>query len=95
GWCAHTFREKFGEWPDGLSNFPMEITPEVNNYIRHKLIRFAKGHQRVQKVTENAQTTIDLSQERDERREIPAGSEAWRTMQAKHQLQKNINSLSQ
>lgn len=54
----------------------MEITPEVNNYIRHKLIRFAKGHQRVQKVTENAQTTIDLSQERDERREIPAGSEA-------------------
>ncbi|EKD0972514.1 DEAD/DEAH box helicase [Escherichia coli] len=95
GWCAHTFREKFGEWPDGLSNFPMEITPEVNNYIRHKLIRFAKGHQRVQKVTENAQTTIDLSQERDERREIPAGSEAWRIMQAKHQLQKNINSLSQ
>ncbi len=95
GWCAHTFREKFGEWPDGLSNFPMEITPEVNNYIRHKLIRFAKGHQRVQKVTENAQTTIDLSQERDERREIPAGSEAWHIMQAKHQLQKNINSLSQ
>ncbi|MGM8191801.1 DEAD/DEAH box helicase family protein [Escherichia coli] len=95
GWCAHTLREKFGEWPDGLSNFPMEITPEVNNYIRHKLIRFAKGHQRVQKVTENAQTTIDLSQERDERREIPAGSEAWRIMQAKHQLQKNINSLSQ
>lgn len=73
----------------------MEITPEVNNYIRHKLIRFAKGHQRVQKVTENAQTTIDLSQERDERREIPAGSEARRIMQAKHQLQKNINSLSQ
>ena len=95
GWCAHTFREKFGEWPDGLSNFPMEITPEVNNYIRHNLIRVAKGHQRVQKVTENAQTTIDLSQERDERRERRAGSEAWRIMQAKHQLQKNINSLSQ
>ncbi len=43
GWCAHTFREKFGEWPDGLSNSPAEITPEVSNYIRHKFIRFAKG----------------------------------------------------
>lgn len=42
GWCAHTFREKFNEWPNGLSDFPMEITPEVNNYIRHKLIKFAK-----------------------------------------------------
>lgn len=43
GWCAHTFREKFGEWPNYLSDFPMEITPEVSNYIRHKLIRYAKG----------------------------------------------------
>ncbi|EDR3922244.1 DEAD/DEAH box helicase [Salmonella enterica] len=42
-WCAHTFREKFGEWPNDLSDFPMEITPEVSNYIRHKLIRYAKG----------------------------------------------------
>ncbi len=46
GWCAHTFREKFGEWPDNLSDFPMEITPEVSNYIRYKLIRFAKGQKR-------------------------------------------------
>ncbi|EAM7300713.1 hypothetical protein AG28_01075 [Salmonella enterica subsp. enterica] len=42
-WCAHTFREKFGEWPNDLSDFPMEITSEVSNYIRHKLIRYAKG----------------------------------------------------
>ncbi|WOJ33114.1 DEAD/DEAH box helicase [Citrobacter koseri] len=46
GWCAHTFREKFGDWPNGLSDFPMEITPEVSNYIRHKLIRFAKGKEK-------------------------------------------------
>ena len=46
GWCAHTYREKFNEWPNGLSNFPVEITPEVNNYIRHKLIKFAKGKEK-------------------------------------------------
>lgn len=52
GWCAHTFQEKFGEWPNGLSDFPMEITPEVNNYIKHKLIRFAKGRSRLEKSCE-------------------------------------------
>lgn len=44
GWCSHTFRDKFGEWPNNLSDFPMEITPEVNSYIKHKLIKFAKGN---------------------------------------------------
>lgn len=43
GWCSHTFRDKFGEWPNNLSDFPMEITPEVNSYIKHKLIKFARG----------------------------------------------------
>lgn len=95
GWCAHTFREKFGEWPDGLSSFPMEISPEVSNYIKHKLIRFAKGRQRTQRTIEKLQATIPLSQERGERSEMPIGTEAWRIMQAKQQLQKNINSLSQ
>ncbi|ENW9041804.1 hypothetical protein ACFMEG_005162, partial [Escherichia coli] len=95
GWCAHTFREKFGEWPDGLSSFPMEISPEVSNYIKHKLIRFAKGRQRTQRTIEKLQATIPLSQERGERSEMPIDTEAWRIMQAKQQLQKNINSLSQ
>ncbi|EKM3463849.1 DEAD/DEAH box helicase [Escherichia coli] len=95
GWCAHTFREKFGEWPDGLSSFPMEISPEVSNYIKHKLIRFAKGRQRTQRTIEKLQATVPLSQERGERSEMPIGTEAWRIMQAKQQLQKNINSLSQ
>ncbi|ELI8402980.1 DEAD/DEAH box helicase [Yersinia enterocolitica] len=43
GWCSHTFHDKFSEWPNGLSDFPMEITPEVSSYIKHKRISFAKG----------------------------------------------------
>ncbi|WON77811.1 DEAD/DEAH box helicase [Serratia sp. UGAL515B_01] len=46
GWCSHTFRDKFGEWPNNLSDFPMEITPEVSSYIKHKLIKFAKGREK-------------------------------------------------
>ncbi|EQB5151409.1 DEAD/DEAH box helicase family protein [Escherichia coli] len=95
GWCAHTFREKFGEWPDGLSSFPMEITPEVSNYIKHKLIRFARGRQRAQKVIQKLQVLLPLSPERSEPRGMPEGSESWQIMQAKQQLQKNRNSLSQ
>lgn len=55
GWCANTYREKFGDWPNGLSSFPMELTPEVNNFIKHKQIAFAKGIQknRVQEVPKN------------------------------------------
>lgn len=43
GWCAHTFRDKFGEWPNGLSNFPMETGPEVWGYIKSKFIAFSKS----------------------------------------------------
>ncbi|KFK95047.1 DEAD/DEAH box helicase [Serratia sp. Ag1] len=46
GWCSHTFHDKFGEWPNNLSDFPMEITPEVNSYIKHKRIAFAKGREK-------------------------------------------------
>ncbi|WP_324029291.1 ATP-dependent helicase [Pantoea sp. JZ2] len=43
GWCAHTFREKFGEWPNGLSDYPMETGPEVAGYIKAKFIAFSKS----------------------------------------------------
>lgn len=43
GWCAHTFKEKFGEWPNGLSDLPMETGPEVAGYIRAKFIAFNKA----------------------------------------------------
>ncbi len=93
GWCFHTFREKFGEWPDGLSSFPMEITPEVSNYIKHKLIRYAKGRQRAQKAIQNRQEGLPLPQMQSEQRELPESSETWQIIQAKQQLQRN--SLSQ
>ncbi|HFO4357231.1 TPA: ATP-dependent helicase, partial [Escherichia coli] len=95
GWCAHTFREKFGEWPDGLSSFPMEITPEVSNYIRHKFIRFARGRSRAEKMTEKSPEALSLSLLHGVRSGVPEGSESWQIMQAKQQLQKNRNSLSQ
>ncbi|WP_227731138.1 DEAD/DEAH box helicase [Yersinia proxima] len=47
GWCSHTFHDKFSEWPNGLSDFPMEITPEVSSYIKHKHISFAKGREKL------------------------------------------------
>lgn len=42
GWCAHTYKDKFGEWPNGLSDFPMETGPEVWNFIKSKFISYSK-----------------------------------------------------
>lgn len=53
GWCAHTFHDKFGEWPYGLSDFPMELSPEVSGFIKFKQISFAKGRAK-QKAQEQA-----------------------------------------
>ncbi|MCZ6353512.1 ATP-dependent helicase, partial [Escherichia coli] len=86
GWCAHTFREKFGEWPDGLSSFPMEISPEVSNYIRHKLIRFAKGRERTRRMTKNSSEVLSLPLVVGGRYVPPEESEAWHIMQAKQQF---------
>lgn len=57
GWCAHTFKDKFGTWPNGLQDYPMEITPEVNNYIKWKQIAFAKGREKY-KSTEPRQPAL-------------------------------------
>jgi DNA repair protein RadD len=46
GWVAHTFREKWSVWPRGLSDLTTEPDAEVLGYIRHKLIRHAKGRQK-------------------------------------------------
>ena len=72
GWCAHTFRDKFNEWPNGLSDFPVEITPDVSNYIKHKRIAFAKGRE---KSAQNAAGS-------------PAGcaEETQKNIRAKHQM---------
>lgn len=47
GWCAHTFKKKFGIWPKGLHNNPIQITPEVSNFIRSKQIAWAKGQEKI------------------------------------------------
>ena len=44
--CSHTFRERFGVWPNGLSDYPMDITPTVSNFIKHKQISFAKQREK-------------------------------------------------
>lgn len=46
GWCKHMFREKFSEWPNGLSHAPMEITPVVSNFIKSRQIAYAKAQQK-------------------------------------------------
>lgn len=52
GWCAHTFRKKFGVWPRNLHDTPQEITPAVSNYIRSKQIAWAKKQDKQQSTTE-------------------------------------------
>lgn len=47
GWCAHTFKKKFGVWPKGLHDTPIEMSPEVSNFIRSKQIAWAKTQQKV------------------------------------------------
>ncbi|TDB57217.1 DEAD/DEAH box helicase, partial [Photorhabdus khanii] len=48
GWCAHTFKSKFSEWPNGLDDYPVELTPEVHNFIKWKLIAYAKSQEKKQ-----------------------------------------------
>jgi superfamily II DNA or RNA helicase len=43
GWAAHAFREKFGDWPRGLVREPEAPSAEVENFVRFKDIRYAKG----------------------------------------------------
>ncbi|MGM7909621.1 DEAD/DEAH box helicase [Yersinia enterocolitica] len=56
GWCSHTFHDKFSEWPNGLNDFPMEITPEVSSYIKHKRISFAKGREKLKSPDQQCNT---------------------------------------
>ncbi|EON5058314.1 ATP-dependent helicase, partial [Escherichia coli] len=46
GWCAHTYKEKFGVWPKGFSNAPLQTSVEVHNFIRSKIIAYAKGRKK-------------------------------------------------
>lgn len=43
GWAANQYRTKFGVWPRGLSEVAVEPDLEVLGYVRHSLIKYAKG----------------------------------------------------
>ncbi|HAD5968627.1 TPA_asm: DEAD/DEAH box helicase [Salmonella enterica subsp. enterica serovar Typhimurium] len=46
GWCAHTYKDKFGVWPKGFDNTPAEISTEVYNFIKSKNIAYFKARQK-------------------------------------------------
>lgn len=43
GWCANTYKSKFGVYPRGLNDSLVETSPETRNYIKHLFIKFAKS----------------------------------------------------
>jgi superfamily II DNA or RNA helicase len=47
GWASHTFKAKFGVWPNHYRNVPAsDPTGEVLGYIRHRQIAYAKRMQK-------------------------------------------------
>lgn len=88
GWCAHTFHEKFGEWPNGLNDSPREITPEVSNYIRHKFIRYAKGREK-----QPAQHEQQPEPSYGATCEIPEDCPGKAIINAKREFQRNVSGI--
>lgn len=43
GWAAHKYREKTGNWPNGMSKAPLEPGPQVLSYIRSRQIAYRKA----------------------------------------------------
>ena len=43
GWTAHKYREKFGVWPRGLSELPVEADAEVRSWVRSRDIAWARS----------------------------------------------------
>lgn len=85
-WCSHTFRERFDEWPNGLSDFPMEITPTVANYIRHKWIAYAKGREKLRQKLPETKAEVPVATANVY--EAPKGSPAAMIFEAKKKLQR-------
>jgi superfamily II DNA or RNA helicase len=46
GWIARQYRNKFGVWPKGMQDYPIEPSPETRSYVRSQMIRYAKGKER-------------------------------------------------
>lgn len=43
GWAAHKYRTKFGVWPRGLQDVPIQPRPETLRWIKSQQIRWAKS----------------------------------------------------
>lgn len=43
GRASHTFKEKFGHWPNGLQDKPVMPNKEVDGFIKHRLIKYLRG----------------------------------------------------
>jgi superfamily II DNA or RNA helicase len=41
GFAANMYRNKYGVWPKGLSDIPMEPSPDTMNYIKSRMIQFS------------------------------------------------------
>lgn len=48
-WASHKYRERFGIWPNGLSEAPTPVSVKTARWIRHKTIAFAKSNQFVRR----------------------------------------------
>lgn len=46
GWCANTYKKKFGVWPRGLDDEILETSPETRNYILSGFIAYKKQMER-------------------------------------------------
>ena len=63
GWCAHTYKQKFGTWPRNVHDTLIQITPEVSNFIRSKQIAWAKGQQKITKQTNRSKELKEVRSE--------------------------------
>lgn len=43
GWSANQYRQRFSTWPRGLSELRANPSPEVSNYVKSRMIAYAKG----------------------------------------------------
>ncbi len=44
GWAAYKMKEKTGSFPTGLKSLPVPTSVETSNWIRSRMIAFAKTH---------------------------------------------------
>ena len=44
GWAGHIYKQKFGDWPDGIKGTPAtEVSESVRKYIQYSQIRRMHG----------------------------------------------------